>query len=376
VNNTSIALALAVGLSFSALALAADELAERRAIREAAAKAFTDSDFAKLEKFAAEYRSSKARTPSGTWKLTRFYHGVEDTIGSEFEASPGGFDKVKAKIDAWAKKYPQSPAAHIAYSALLMKHAWSIRGIGLADTVPPEAWAPFARDMRLARQSLERFKAVASVDPHWYENMLLIATAESWDRQRFDALLNEALDREPYYYDTYFSALEYLLPQWHGDEQQIEDFAEDAAGRTAKVEGRGMYARIYWYASQRHFKSGLFAYSRVDWPKMKAGFDDVIARYPDEWNLNNYAHFACLAQDQPKMEELFKRMGSQPIPEAWEDNLYEPCKMSALGWTISPEQLRRMSPPPQLPMPPSGQPPLPPLPPAPPPDPGSSVTPR
>lgn len=40
--------------------------------------------------------------------------------------------------------------------------------------------------------------------------MLTVTRAEGWDRSRVNRLLAEALDREPLFYQTYFTALEYL----------------------------------------------------------------------------------------------------------------------------------------------------------------------
>ena len=79
-----------------------------------------------------------------------------------------------------------------------------------------------------------------------------------------------------------------------------------------------MYARIYWYASQAHFQNELFTKSFAAWPRMKEGFEDVIARYPDSWNLNNYAKFACLARDKETTREILKRIQSDPVMEAWD----------------------------------------------------------
>ena len=79
-----------------------------------------------------------------------------------------------------------------------------------------------------------------------------------------------------------------------------------------------MYARIYWFASQREFDNDLFRGSKAMWPKMKAGFDDVIRRYPDAWNLNHYAKFACLAGDRSKTREVLAKLPGEPIASAWE----------------------------------------------------------
>ena len=79
-----------------------------------------------------------------------------------------------------------------------------------------------------------------------------------------------------------------------------------------------MYARIYWAASQYQYGPRLFQDSLVDWERMKKGVDDVLAQYPDEWNLQNFAKFACLANDRDKTIELLDKVRTAPDIRAWE----------------------------------------------------------
>jgi hypothetical protein len=295
------------------------ELEQRKSISDSVGKSFLAEDFSRLETMSETYRKEKSRTSSGLWNLTLFYAGIieairRQTVGEDFDAQ---FRILEAKTKKWAMKYPRSPSAHIARSIVLIRHGWAHRGSGYASTVKPESWAPFHQYITMARENLEKHKSVASVDPTWYETMLKVARDQGWDRSEFDALLNEALKREPLYYQTYFQALEYLLPKWHGEIVDIEVFARDAVSRTRTQEGQGMYARIYWYASQTEFENVIFSNSLAIWPRMKVAFEDVISRYPDAWNLSNYAKFACLARDKPKTAELLTRMGSTVVPEAW-----------------------------------------------------------
>jgi hypothetical protein len=50
---------------------------------------------------------------------------------------------------------------------------------------------------------------------------------------------------------------------------------------------------------------------------MKAGFEDLIRRYPDPWNINKYAGFAYRAGDKDKGVELSVRVAEEPVVEAW-----------------------------------------------------------
>ncbi|MEO8671087.1 MAG: hypothetical protein ABI411_07210 [Tahibacter sp.] len=340
-------------LTASQLLWAADELTERKNVADTAKKLLVASEFTKLDKMADDYRIRKSRTSSGLWKLSLVYAGIEGAFTKKVKSPDAAkakssapssvpetekaaskekdtdchcdYPKLEARIALWEKRYPNSPAAHIAQADILIAHGWSIRGIEMAHKVPAEAWAPFHRYLSMAREHLEQFKSVSSVDPTWYEMMLTIAFAEGWKREEFDSLFNEAVSREPGNYETYFKALSYLLPMWHGDIDQVESFAEDAVKRTANQEGQSMYARIYWSAHQIHF-THLFRNTRAKWPRMKAGFEDIMARYPDSWNLNNYAFFACEANDMATAKELLSRIGKDVIVAAWEPySTYERC---------------------------------------------------
>lgn len=61
----------------------------------------------------------------------------------------------------------------------------------------------------------------------------------------------------------YFNAVDFLLPKWHGSNEAIEAFARKSVKTTAEQDGQGMYARIYWYASQTNYGMRLFTDSAV-----------------------------------------------------------------------------------------------------------------
>lgn len=296
------------------------EMQVRREVSEQTGYAFIKSDFTKLDQVADRYRMTKARSDSGLWLLTLFDAGISEAIDRERgdpSTPDAGFPELEKKTASWVRARPESPSAHLAHARVHLAHAWAYRGSGYSHTVDANNWAPFNKYLSKARRYLELHKKIASVDPRWYETMLLIATAQNWERPKFERLLAEALEREPLFYQTYFNALDYLLPKWHGDVTEVEAFAQSAVKRTLATEGRGMYARIYWFASQSQFDNRLFEDSKVDWPRMREGFDDVVARYPDAWNMTNFAKFACLAGDQPKAREMLKRVGEHAARQAW-----------------------------------------------------------
>lgn len=279
------------------------------------ADAFLSGNFEKLEKYYSIYRQRTSRTPDGQWELQFFYIGLLPAHSK----TERDWMEAEAKILKWIKAYPKSPAPYIVYSRFLISRGWHFRGEQFAKEVPREAWEPFQKNIELARSTLERSKEIASVDPQWYANMLIVARLQSWSRKEVKKLLHEALYKEPYYQGTYHEAFSYLLPKWTGSFEEAEKLADDAVAITNKCEGRAMYTRIYWRAfnGESEFTSKSFNSAHVDWKKMSEGFEDILVHYPDPWNVNNYARFACLARDKAKARELINKIGSKPVIEAW-----------------------------------------------------------
>ena len=165
-------------------------------------------------------------------------------------------------------------------------------------------------------------KLIAGNDPHWYVVTAHIINGLSDDIDSFKKFINEGLDKSPNYYQLYFSAINYLAPKWHGDKLQIEIFANQAVKRTKSVEGMGMYARIYWYASQTQYDDRLFLDSDVVWGKMREGIYDVIKKYPASWNIQNFAYFSCLAKDKETTRMLLDKMSKPMIKRVWKKREY------------------------------------------------------
>ena len=311
-------------LAFPGLANA-KELDESERIQAAGKAAFRAGDFAKIDELATQYRSTRSRTPSGLWHLTALYAGVSQGMSTD-KYTDAHWSDIESKTNRWIASAPSSASAPIVHSMALTQHAWFHRGSGFANTVTPSGWEQFARYSELSRQTLEKNKKISSTDPRWYQQMLEIAQMQQWDQQSTKALYVEALSKEPLFYQTYFAAVDKLLPMWSGSLEEIEKFADDAVARTQKSEAKGMHARIFWYVEQRIGKA-LFERKSI-WPKMKTGFEDLLKQYPDAWNKNNYARYACQNGDFEVTKKLLMEIGSDPMLDGWRDSriFFDQCK--------------------------------------------------
>lgn len=303
-----------------------DELAE------IVAKAFNDNDYQALDSLATSLRTGKSRTPSGTWNLTVFYSGLEKAmLEGRKENSGAQWGEMEARLNRWVAASPQSAFLPIALATAQAQHAWALRGGGFANTVTQRGWEGFGRQMAVARETLHSNKRISSGDPQWYVQMLGVALAQGWEAEDYMALYEEAVSKEPLYYQTYFAALERFLPMWGGDMQKIQNFAADAVRRTASTEGQGLYARIYWVAAGRVGSSLLKEpHRRTVWPQMKAGFHDLVEKYPVDWNRNAYAKFACQAGDVDMFLGMVRTFEAAPIKDAWPGDYFQRCKAYAL----------------------------------------------
>ncbi len=308
----------------------ADELSERADLFNKTRVLFSERNFEELSRISDHYRDSGERMSSGLWKLDYFYKGFS-APDRMFNISQDYWSMMENRALSWAKKQPGSPTPHIAYAIILQDQAWRVRGTRYANTVTQEQRIKFHKLIAKARAYLLRHREVGSKDPHWYANMLDIAKVEAWPKKDFEALFSEAIQAGPYYYGSYFSGGGYYHPSWHGTVQELEDFARKAIEYTEDQEGKGIYARIYWSANHGSLWMVAFTKSRVSWSLMKEGIDDVLSRYPDQWNIQNFAHFSCQAMDKEKTKELINRIDDAIIESAWTQVFsYEKCK----GWAF------------------------------------------
>ncbi|MEQ1514738.1 MAG: DUF4034 domain-containing protein [Lysobacteraceae bacterium] len=299
------------------------------AVKNESSDLFIAKNYEALDARMEQYVTRKTRTASGRWVSGPFFEGVLYGTGrpeASHDASVARWDLLEKRVQDWAKDRPDSALARLTLAQVIVNRAWHIRGSGYASTVPASAWKPFREQLSRAQRYLDSESRVASRYPEYYTLKLFVAKGLGDDRKIVDAIFEEGTRRFPGYDPLYFSMVDYLLPKWHGDADQVEAFARDAVMRSRRTEGQGMYARIYWVAAQSQFEDALFRESGVHWKQMRDGFEDVIKRYPDQWNLQNYAHFACQAGDLKTLRKLLPRIERPVLADAWSGRMsFEAC---------------------------------------------------
>ena len=249
-----------------------------------------------LEKWCNAYTTDKTKQRDGRWTIDHIFAAFKNYFSStttEQDAWNGDYKK----IEAWEQAYPQSQCAPLVEVTYWLAYAWYARGNGYEDSVTPEGQKLYDERLKKAEDVLIANKALAKVNPVWYTLAVRVSFEKDGPSEQIGSILDRSFKQFPGYFQSAMTAAYYLLPKWYGDPQALEKFIRNAEASTSTKQGKSLYARLYWSVAQS--EPDLFNKTDVDWSEMKVGFDDLMHMYPDSaWNLNNYASFACRADDK------------------------------------------------------------------------------
>lgn len=294
----------------------------RAAIAQETRRHLGGGDFAALEKLHARLNSDKVRTPSGVWGLAVFYGELKKYPSRTLD--PAYWAREAARAAEWEHKFPNSAAASMYRFYLLYNRALALRGNGNYADIRPENLEPMTLAVREANQLLDRMDKTSSrknpaVDANWYRAKVELLPYSELFYSHFPYAWQGGALVYPDYHEMYFAAAVYSLPEWSG----APDGVEQVARRAAKGKGSdrdAMYARVYWYLDQVYYQGKVFENSMADWDDMKTSFDALVKAYPDPWNLNAYAYFACMAGDYSTMSSVLRRIDDQLVFSSWGRN--------------------------------------------------------
>jgi hypothetical protein len=304
----------------SAVGLATAQGSDPRPINNFAASTARElraGEFARLETMAADLRTSSRVLSDGQPALSGFYAGlskcVEQRCGDEL-MSPEDWKIQEEMLAKWIAAFPDSITAKTAMAKYWKEYAWSARGLGYANTVSKDQWATFFARTNKARDLLEAIRTRSDTDAVWYESMLSVTKSQGGTNAEFDAIYEEGVKRFPGYLPLYFLKAARVSPRWGGTPSAFSGYVDRVAAATSKEMGETMYARLNWSA----WSPTMFTEGKVSWPRMKSGFERLTGDYPDRWNINAYAMFACIAGDTQTLKRQLAKVDQAPILDLWQ----------------------------------------------------------
>lgn len=224
----------------------------------------------------------------------------------------------RTKAKAWRGAFPASETPRLVEAMYPVREAWIVRGGAYAHKVPAEAWAGYRAHVESARNGLDALPKTVKKDPAWHVFRLEVARLQSEPREHYRRRLEESLGLHPAYLPLYFEAAQAYSPEWGGTPEDLAKFIERSATRNESSLGEVLYARLKWYGWSR----GMFVDGTASWPRMKSGFERMTSTYPDAWNVNNFAKFACMAEDSATLRELIQRLQGAVVLQAWNSMTY------------------------------------------------------
>ncbi len=283
-------------------------------------------------------------------EVANFFSGAEDYLDQEVKdwnspacvfddgrprltALKGGFslafsdekdwNKSFARLEYLKKRFPNTAFVALAEARYWIDYAWDARGSGYASSVSEEGWKLFHERLRKAERVLIETKPYSSTLPSWYEEMIVVQSALDRPEDERDKTFIEGATKYKTFYPIYFAMLNHLTPKWGGSWETVDNMVKWSIENTKAIDGNSMYARLYWTTDQgMEAGANPFKTSHASWEKIKQGFEDLMARHPkSKWNLNNFARFACQAEDKETFLKLRRQIGKDVIDEAWSYNI-------------------------------------------------------
>ena len=272
--------------------------------------------FEQLDCLADRVRSRKEKFSGGFWKIHILYAGLAKPVLGRLHATDRDWQALLGDLQVWVNERPKSVTARIAMASAYVDYAWVARGSGDADSVSTSGWNEFDERIKEAKQLLDETEGLPTKCPEWYVVMLNVGQAQSWRIDQLEALFQKASAFEPGYYYSERTFAYMLLPQWFGQEGDVEKFAEQIADQSGGDEGDALYFQIANYMI-----CGCPNEPKMSWRRIVKGFDASEKLYgPSMLNLNLLAKMATRFTDLDAItaNKAFARIGAQWDEETWD----------------------------------------------------------
>lgn len=278
---------------------------------------YTLESFKALERSLKELIASGKNFPAGEPMATAPYMGFRLAM-----PAPGTLPLEEDRIKRWKSAVPNSYFAVFAEARYQYANAWNARGSGGPNSISPEAWELYDSRLAAAQKILDDAPTELKATPMWDMLTLAIALDSRSANANIAATLKNAVKRWPRDFYLYRNTLDSMAQAEDGNWEAIDAFINYWSEQQRATEGSSMYARLYIHRTR-----ALLPGSKMNWPRMKASFEDLIARYPDPYFKNLYPSYACAKQDKPTFLKAMKQLPKEELNSSYwlAGKSYEAC---------------------------------------------------
>jgi hypothetical protein len=271
------------------------------------------------DRLAAPMRDKREKGPSGLWKLTSFYHGFRNAMQYVF-TNPDSEASFHRAFTEWEASSPKTPTPYVLKAYVLRRLVLDQMEVAAQSAEPePEVRAKINIRYSDLMDFVRKPNQIAESDPGWYMAKIASLALSCQNYPELWAALEDGSTKFPDLYQLYFETLDAGI-RCSSEEPAalIDRIVELSTQRTKSTDEDGMYVRLYWYAAGLFPKDTVFTSAMVDWDRMKRSINDVLKRYPDAWNTNNFAKFACVGRQPDIARELLPKALEHPVLQVWE----------------------------------------------------------
>lgn len=361
-NMRTATLALSCFLGLSILNAAhADEINERNKLNEKIHTLYLKKDFNSLNSMYLNALNNKTKTASGTMLLWHYYQAFNEYYATLYADQTQAWKNAEQGLQRWQKQYPQSAAPKILQVRLLSAKAdaygkeeflnaatatcdirlpatdnisntlFSIldKVSGEKNSASLNATNCYFAYQDLIEKYMQQIAPSVQNDPEWFTTQLDMFKSGT-DNSKCQKAFNEGVKKHPGYYNIYFHGVTCHFSEDRKKRMKMrDDIARLAAANTKATNGDALYARVYWVISSYSGIDNLREETPVDWPRMQKSIQQVVSKYPTQWNYANFAQITCSAKDYPFTLKLFNHIPEYHASDWSSVDIYSVCKARA-----------------------------------------------
>lgn len=271
--------------------------------------------FEQLDCLADSARSHKEMFSGGSWKLHTIYVALEDP---PVHPTPKDWKTYLGLLKQWVSAKPHSITADVVLAEADVNYAWDARGHGYANTVSENGWKLFEQRLAEGRKILEKASSLPDKCPEWYVAMQDVALAQGWTPGAKQDLLEQAVKFEPDYFYYYRNYAVSILPQWDGEQGELETFLQKTSDQIGGDAGDIVYFQVASLVV-----CCIDQPMKFSWPRIQRGFDALERQYgPAPENWNKLARMAARYNDPVVANKMLAKIGDQWSEEIWRTPSY------------------------------------------------------
>lgn len=240
--------------------------------------AFTAKTPIYLEKSLATFDAFLKTSPPASvlfWKINSLLESVDESYEYLSKLGPE-IDRVMADNGT-----PEAVRAYTEGNCQIYL-AWAARGSGWANSVTEDGWAKMAKHLKMAEQVIDSASEAYPDVAQLPGLMITVELGQGTGKYRMNQWFEKAVKIDPDYARPYYRKIYYLQPKWHGEPQDVLDFAKECI-MTGRWESGIPLAGLKGLSDLAEYNEAFYR-EPVLWAVVSPTYEEWLERYPESYN--------------------------------------------------------------------------------------------